>query len=320
MKKLLPYLQLFRIPNVFTAMADIIAGFVFVSASLSPSLTFACLLVASSLMYMAGMVLNDVFDVEQDTKERPQRPIPSGSISRSQAAALGWGMLAVGVVLAWLAGFLTGGEQGAASPWRPGVVATILAACIVAYDAVMKRTPVGPIFMGACRFFNILLGMSAAGYVASGGPVWLLRYEYGQLLIAGGVGVYISGVTWFARTEAKESNRGQLAGGLAVMVAGLVMIGLYPQLPDLPIKHFNGLNPLMWQLLILLLSFTIFRSAAMAVYDPRPKRVQMSVKTAITSLIVIDAAICMIVGPYFAIGVLALLLPTLLLGQWVYST
>ena len=73
-------------------------------------------------------------------------------------------------------------------------------------------------------------------------------------------------------------------------------------------------------MLVVLIGFTTARSAAMAVYDPRPARVQASVKTAIMTLIVLDAAICMIVGPYFALGVLALLLPTILLGRWVYST
>jgi 4-hydroxybenzoate polyprenyltransferase len=184
----------------------------------------------------------------------------------------------------------------------------------------MKRTPVGPLFMGACRFFNLLLGMSTAGAIACGGPAWLLYYEAGQLLVAGAIGIYIAGVTWFARTEAVESNRGHLAGGMITMIAGLALLAAYPWLPNLPLGHFATLNPMMWQLLIVLLGFTIARSAAMAVYDPDPLRVQMAVKTAILSLIVLDAAIAMIIGPSFALGVLVLLLPTLLLGRWVYST
>jgi len=320
MKKLLAYLQLFRIPNVFTAMADIVAGFVFARGELTPLPSFVCLIVASSLLYMAGMVLNDVFDLEQDRNERPERPIPSGRISRSTATGVGWAMLFAGVAIAWAAGFLPAGSQSAAISWRSGLIATLLAACIVAYDAAMKRTPAGPVFMGACRFFNILLGMSVAGQIACGGPVWLLRYEQGQLLVAGAIGVYIAGVTWFARAEASESHRGQLAGGLLTMTAGLLMLAAYPWLPDLPLFHFRGLETLWWQLLVVLIGFTIVRSAAMAVYDPRPARVQNSVKTAILSLIVLDAAICTIVDPYAAFGVLALLLPTLLLGRFVYST
>lgn len=325
MKKLLAYLQLFRLPNVFTAMADIVAGFLFVRGELSPPTSFVLLLIASSLLYIAGMVLNDVFDVEQDTKERPERPIPSGRISRSTAQSLGFGMLLVGLLIAWVVGFLPAGGESAAIGWRSGVIGTLLAGCIVAYDAVMKRTPAGPIFMGACRTLNILLGMSVAVQNSCGGSVWLMRFEVEQLLVAGSVGIYIAGVTWFARTEAAESNRGQLTGGLVTMVAGLLLLASYPLLfqngfIEKPLFHFRGLNPIMWQLLIVLLGFTIARSALMAVINPHPQRVQNAVKTAITSLIVLDAAICMIVGPYFAIGVLVLLAPMLLLGRWVYST
>ena len=40
-------------------------------------------------LYAAGMVLNDAFDAELDARERPERPIPSGRISRSRHGVLG---------------------------------------------------------------------------------------------------------------------------------------------------------------------------------------------------------------------------------------
>ena len=61
------YLQLMRLPAVFTAMADVTMGFLFVQwggAQWRPTpwdfATLASLLAASSLLYLAGMVLNDV--------------------------------------------------------------------------------------------------------------------------------------------------------------------------------------------------------------------------------------------------------------------
>lgn len=303
-------------------MADIAAGFALVRGTLMPVPMFLGLLLASSLMYIAGMVLNDVYDFEQDKKERPERPLPSGRIPRQWATLLGWQFLFVGVLLAWLVGFLVQGSEAAAIPWRSGAVATILAACIVAYDAIMKRTPAGPIFMGACRFFNLLLGMSIADQVDMN-RLWALGFFNNELLIASGIGVYIAGVTWFARTEAKESSQLQLGLGLATMIAGLLMLAAYAMLPDVRPDHFTSLNKTTWQLLIVLLGFTVARRAAMAVYLPSPERVQTAVKQAILSLIVLDAAICLVAGqygPYLAIGVLLLLAPMLLLGRWVYST
>ena len=150
------YLQLLRLPNVFTAMADILLGFLFTHASLEPWPEFALLLCASSLMYLAGMVLNDYFDQEQDARERPFRPIPSGRVSARTARSLGWTMVLAGAGLGWGVTALTG-------TLRPGVVATLLAMAIVAYDAMLKKTPAGPLAMGVCRMLNVLLGMSAAG-------------------------------------------------------------------------------------------------------------------------------------------------------------
>ena len=124
------YLQLVRLPNVFTAMADILLGYLFTHESLEPAEHFALLLAASSLLYMAGMVLNDFFDREQDARERPFRPIPSGKVSPGAAARLGFGMLGLGATLGWVASYL-------AADVRPGIVATALAAA-----ASSRRSPV----------------------------------------------------------------------------------------------------------------------------------------------------------------------------------
>ena len=62
------------------------------------------------------------------------------------------------------------------------------------YDRRLKGTLIAPLGMGACRFLNVLLGMSAAA------EPW---YEV-HWLIAAAVGIYIAGVTWFARTEAEQ--------------------------------------------------------------------------------------------------------------------
>ena len=100
---LLSYLRLFRLPNVFTAVADVMMGFLVVRGSLEPTAAFSCLVVASCLLYTAVMVLNDVYDVEVDARERPNRPLPSAEISVPWAKWLGYELLLVGVVLGWLA-------------------------------------------------------------------------------------------------------------------------------------------------------------------------------------------------------------------------
>src|SRR4051794_40806202 len=101
MRRLTAWLQLLRLPNVFTAAADVTMGFLVTQRGLEPVQDFAMLVAASCLLYLSGMVLNDVFDAGVDAVERPERPIPSGRISLRAATIVGWTMLFAGVALAW---------------------------------------------------------------------------------------------------------------------------------------------------------------------------------------------------------------------------
>ena len=315
--KLLAYLQLFRAPNVFTAAADVTMGYLFAHGSLGLLGPYPWLLGASCLLYTAGMVLNDVYDFAADSVQRPSRPLPSGRISLAWAKRLGYQMLFVGVLLGCLAGFVR--PHAEALAWRSGVLALLTAGCVVLYDAAAKDTCVGPLMMGACRFLNVLLGMSAAPRTGGDLLPWL-GYEPPQLLAAAGIGVYIAGVTWFARGEAEEGGRPRLLLGVGVMTAGLALLATFPQwFPHFPVWLSNA--PVVWPLLVALLAATVIRRGLIAVVDPNPDRVQRVVKLCLLLLIVLDAEICLLVSdPASAVGVAALLVPALLLGRWVYST
>ena len=303
---LLAYLQLIRAPNVFTAVADVMMGFLFMNGSLAPAGQFAMLVVASCLLYWAGMVLNDVFDIEVDAEQRPQRPIPSGRVPLATAQVLGWGFLAGGVGVAWLASLLFG-------DWRAGLIATPLAASIVAYDAVLKRTPLGPIAMGSCRFFNVLLGMSLAFDLAGGDA---LPWTGANWLVAAGIGVYIAGVTWFARREATQSGRVHLIAATAVMFVGIGLLAWLPWWDD-RVGIALQLWWLFWAIIYALIGWRCVR----AIVNPTPKLVQSAVVQCILSLIVLDAAVAAaVLEPFWGFAIVALVIPTMFLGRWIYST
>src|SRR5438067_11169225 len=97
MNRLRPYFQLVRLPNVFTALADIALAALATHALPGHAPTFLLLCLASACLYCGGMVWNDFFDVEQDKHERPYRPIPSGRVARTTAAVSG-GLLLTGRV------------------------------------------------------------------------------------------------------------------------------------------------------------------------------------------------------------------------------
>lgn len=314
--RLLDYLRLLRAPNVFTAAADVTMGFLVVHQGLAPLPVFACLLAASCLIYLAGMVLNDVFDIEQDRQERPDRPLPSGRISMRTARSLGFGFLLAGVVLGCLAGVLPMGTEVLA--WRSAAITGLLAACVLAYDGGLKRTFAGPLIMGGCRFFNVLLGMSVAA-AATGDQVWG-TFAAHQWLVAGGIGLYVTGLTLFARDEAAKSRATLLIPGTVLMMGGIGILGmLHRNLPDSMPTTLRGES--YWWLLLGLLAFTILRRLSMAIADPSPRQIQWAVKHSILSLIMLDAAVALEVSHWsFALGIVALLIPTLILGLWVYST
>ncbi len=313
----LAYLQLFRLPNVFTAIADVMMGYLVVRGTLSPADTLPLLLLvlASSLIYTAGMVLNDVFDYQVDSRDRPHRPLPSGRIELGRARLLGLLMLLAGIVAAALSGW---GLSDGLVRWRGLMVAVALVTTVLLYDGVLKKTVLAPPMMGTCRLLNVLLGMSCAGMTAGGG--FFLGWEKYQLLVASGLGLYITGVTWYARTEARESSRLALSLGCLLMIAGLgVLAVLFPR----SAFEMGRLQMTVGQagLFIVVLAATVIYRCAWGVFEPTPHRVQQAVKRCILSIILLDAAITGILCPwYYAVGVLALLVPTLVLGKWLYST
>jgi 4-hydroxybenzoate polyprenyltransferase len=305
MSRLLAYAQLVRLPNVFTALADISLGWLvaLVVSSGPPAWPrFLLLLAASACLYTAGMVWNDFFDVEQDRKERPFRPLPSGRITRPAAGRLGAGLLAAGLVLAGLAGWRwDGGWQRA-----PAVVAGILAVVILLYDSWLKRTWLGPGAMGTCRFLNVLLGLSLVDTAAL---PWSFRVHLALV-----VGLYIAGVTWFARTEAQVSNQAALAAA-----AGLMLIALLFALA-VPARFPPATSSPLFPYLLVGFGFLVGIPAVRAIAQPTPSRVQSAVKSAVLGLVILDAVLATALVGVAGLVIVVLLFPALYLGRWVYST
>lgn len=320
---MLAYLQLLRLPTVFTAMADIVMGYVLTHQFIYGPLTTAAdnsleteigwnhpsaffgLLLASSCLYLSGMVFNDVFDQKQDAAERPGRPIPSGRVSPGAATILG--------TLLIIAGLTAAASVGSISLQ----VAVLLVIAILGYDSILKRTPLGPLAMGSCRFLNVLLGGSFQSH-------WTPEMTGLPLLPAAiGVGIYIVGVTVFARTEAKVSSRAQLALAQAIINAGFaVLVWLMVSMPNR--------SPVVVALAMLaVVAFTINRRAAEALQNPTPATVQGSIKVMLLSLIIIDSTLVYwylnipigaSYGAAHALATAALVIPAMLLSRVIPMT
>jgi 4-hydroxybenzoate polyprenyltransferase len=249
------------------------------------------------------MVWNDVFDLVQDKRERPFRPIPSGRVNQGSAAIFGALLLAAGIGWAWLAGRL--GEGGHPAPFY---LSLILAAVILLYDRWLKRFWAGPLGMGSCRFLNVLLGLSLAPQLA-----WPWGFHLAMV-----VGIYVAGVTWFARTEAQTSSRSALAGAAGVMAAGLLLA-----LPAPVIAaefHLTPSTSFLFPYLLVGLAFLIGFPVSKAISRPTATHVQEAVKRSIMGLVILDTALATALAGIIGLAILILLLPALYLGRWIYST
>jgi 4-hydroxybenzoate polyprenyltransferase len=308
MSRLRDYLQLCRFPAVFTAMADIFLGFLLVHVDLQPTAEFGALLAASSCLYLAGMVFNDVFDRSVDAVERPNRPIPSGRIPFKSALSFGTTLLVAGLAAAAFAGT------------RSLFVAVLLAGCIFAYDGLLKKTPVGPLAMGGCRFLNVILGASSAGLR------WTAPWGLPHVFMAAALGIYVAGVTWFAKKEAGHSSRAGLIAATVVINVGLGLLLLLSYGVWSRFLSWNGAPDARTPSLLFLafVALMLNRRALAAVSDPSPRLVQGAVKVMLLSIISLDAGLIYAKlgsdGVAFVAATFLLLVPSLAIGRWLYVT
>jgi len=297
---MLAWIRLLRLPNHATAVADVLAGWLIVSRSTTlepPPAAFWAAAAASLALYAAGMVLNDVADLELDRRERPERPLPSGQIAVARAAAAGWMLLVGGVAAGAVAAVLAG-------HWQVLAVAAGLAAAVWIYDFAAKSTPAGPLVMGGCRGLNWLLGMTAAG-----GP------QAAEWLLPAGMGIYVAGVTFYARQEAGRSRRLPLGLATAVMAAGLAVGGWFVVLlaADGGSDWLSRAGLDNWLLLWAVLASSVLFRCIMGIATPESGNVQRAVGNAIMSIITLDAVLVLSAcGERWAIAVLLLLVPFVL--------
>ncbi len=103
----LPYLSIIRPLNCLMAafavyVASLIAGLQFY-----PSAHVIYALVSVFLICAGGMVINDYFDVEADRINKPQRPIPSGKISKTAALIFSIVLFGFGAAVSYLINIFT---------------------------------------------------------------------------------------------------------------------------------------------------------------------------------------------------------------------
>ncbi|WP_425237669.1 UbiA-like protein EboC [Ulvibacterium sp.] len=287
------YLRLARPANLPTAAADILAGIAiagvlsndFIGLEIVYKIIF--LVFASVFLYAGGVVLNDVFDVNLDKVERPERPIPSGLIPLKSAALYGALLLILGIVLAYFSGFFS------------GIISMVLAFFIVLYDAFSKKDGFfGPLNMGLCRGLNLILGMSILG-------------AFSQWWYAGIPLVYIFAITVISRGEVHGNNKNHIiwAGILYILVI-LAIVTIVMSKTDNIVQVIPFLA---------LFAFLVFKPLIRAYNLNSPQNIKKAVIAGVLSLIVLDASLAVGFSVWWYGLLLLLLLPLSLLLSKLFA-
>lgn len=290
--RLFPYLVLIRPANVLTAISDVIAGFaiagVMGSFTGSYHLPDILLLILSTIgLYGGGIVFNDIFDLELDRVERPERILPSGRLSLRNAVSFGILLLSIGIITASLVSF---------SSMMTAVLITLFA---LLYDKFGKHHAIlGPINMGACRGLNLLLGMSVVPLSASGNLVYLIFMPV----------VFIAAVTLTSRGEVSGNNRNSVFFALCL---DLLIASVIITLGIMQILTLSVVIPF-----VVLWLFMNLNAKVRAIIDNQPQRIMFAVKTGVLSLIPLNATYVAGFGHWmYAILVLLLLPAAILLSR-----
>ncbi len=297
--KTMPLLRLLRLPALFTTFPDVLAGYVIIAQGAVEPVQLACLLAASACLYLSGMVFNDLFDLEQDRKERPNRPLPAGEISYEHARIIGKLLMLSGIAFASLVSL-------------PGmIIAIALAATIFVYDYQAKRTIFGPFFMGLCRTLNLLLGATAVVDFSA----WEV---HPQLIVAAVIGIYVAGVTVFARSEAVQSGRGPLIFGFSLCLLALLGWGVIAAYwaPASVVR--------IAVIMLLLITFQLSRKAIPAIQSGTPEQVQQTIRIMLLSIAMLEAIVILCHGgPHaipWAIAAALMMVPGQLLSRFIPMT
>jgi 4-hydroxybenzoate polyprenyltransferase len=176
-------LLLGRVSNLPTVWSNCLAAWLLGGAGSIARLLWVTL--GGTLLYTGGMFLNDAFDARFDRQHRRERPIPSGAIREKEVWLFGAMFLIAGLItVAWISRATT-------------IVALLLIACILVYDAIHKIITAAPLLMGLCRFLLFLLAAAAARKGITGLAIW------SGLALA----LYVVGLSYIAQ---RESLRGSI--------------------------------------------------------------------------------------------------------------
>ena len=294
------YLTLFRLPNVFTAPSNILAGYYTVVEPANASgLHLAILIICSILLYLSGIVLNDYFDIEVDRRERPLRPLPAGTVSKRK-------VLLIGIVFIIAANFIS-----LLVSTSTFIIAAILSGTIVSYDYRMKYSVYGPGMMGAARALNVMLGSS---------PIFLttvlnINNSARIAVVTVSLFVFVFAISRLSRKEIDETDKVRTAKGSFLMIFAVLAIIIVSGLVGVFLKDLFA-NLALFAIIMIITFKPLLQRQPLSSKD-----IQRTIKTMVLSIIVLDSAfVSGSAGTAYGLVTVMLIMPAIILSRKFYVT
>jgi UbiA prenyltransferase family len=290
------YLILVRLPNLFTLPSNILVGFVIASSLSMTSYVQVLLLVTISiLLYCVGVILNDLYDYNIDKKERPDRPLASGKITRRAAVSLVIAFSILALALSLIVSTPT------------FVISSILIALIFGYDRYLKNKQAGPFIISAARVMNVMLGASIGFSNIVGSPQFVILSFVLAITF-----VYVSLIGFVSRYEVHGFAKNLKLFLIPAIIITIIFL----------IILFSIMGFFKYESLITLSIFSfIMATTFYNIHKKDSVGIQQIVRNMILSIIVLDSTyLSGIRGVEVGVTVLVLLAPLLILSRKMYMT
>ena len=192
--------------------------------------SIVCAALSAAFVGAAANVINDVYDVEIDRENRPDRPLAAGLVAPRSAWIL-WAVLST-------AGILTAFGASAAH----GAIAAASTALLWAYAARLKRVPgLGHALVGAVVGLGVLFGAMAYAPAAAGNRLVVAGAMLAFLLVS--VREIVKAIPDVAGDAAQGAATLPVVAGVRT-AASVALAGLGSALASLPWFTAAGYAPL----------------------------------------------------------------------------
>ena len=146
------YLHLIRPSNFVIAIASIFVACLLAGGTMGMLVPMIAAALAGGVIGAGGMVINDLYDIEIDRINKPERPLPAGLITRKSALVTYAALSISGIVLSFF------------TSTAALIIALAAVPMIFAYSAYLKRTPLlGNLLVAFLTGLAFLYGGAAVG-------------------------------------------------------------------------------------------------------------------------------------------------------------